>query len=111
VEAGEIRLIAVSTPERWPAAPNVPTVAESGLAGFAYSGWYGLLFPAGTPQPIVAKLHGALDNVLKNDEVKQKLEAAGAVARLSSPEELGKLIASDIASFKAAAEKAGIEAK
>jgi tripartite-type tricarboxylate transporter receptor subunit TctC len=101
----------VSTPERWPAAPSVPTVAESGLPGFAYSGWYALLFPAGTPPPIVAKLHVALGEVLRNDEVKRKLEGVGAIARLSSPEDLGKLIATDIASFKAAAAKAGIEAK
>jgi tripartite-type tricarboxylate transporter receptor subunit TctC len=111
VDAGELRLIAVSTPERWPAAPDVPTVAESGLPGFSYSGWYGLLFPAGTPQPIVAKLHGALDQVLKKEDVKQKFEAAGAVARLSSPDALSKLITADVASFKKAAEKAGIEAK
>ena len=53
VEAGDLRLIAVSTPERWPSISNVPTLAESGLAGFGYSGWYGLVFPAGTPKAIV----------------------------------------------------------
>jgi tripartite-type tricarboxylate transporter receptor subunit TctC len=111
VQAGELRLIAVSTPKRWPAAPDVPTIAESGLAGFAYSGWYGLLFPAGTPQPVVDKLHGALAKVLARDDVKKRLEGAGAIASLSTPAELGKLIASDVASFRSVARNAGLEPK
>jgi tripartite-type tricarboxylate transporter receptor subunit TctC len=111
VDAGDLRLIAVSTPKRWPAAPNVPTLAESGLAGFGYSGWYGLLFPAGVPQPIIDKLHKTLQQELGRDDVQKKLEGAGAVAGLSAPADLSKLIASDVASFRAVAAKAGIEPK
>ncbi len=111
VESGDLRLIAVSTPKRWPAAPNVPTLAESGVPGFAYSGWYGLVFPAGVPQPIVDKLHKALQGVVANEDVKRKLEGAGALANLSAPEELNKLIESDVSSFRSAAQKAGLEAK
>jgi tripartite-type tricarboxylate transporter receptor subunit TctC len=111
VEAGDLRLIAVSTPKRWPAAPNVPTLAESGLPGFGYSGWYGLLFPAGVPEPIIDKLHGALQQELGRAEVQKKLEGAGAMAGLSTPAELGQLIASEVASFRAVASKAGIEPK
>jgi tripartite-type tricarboxylate transporter receptor subunit TctC len=111
VDAGDLRLIAVSTPQRWPAAPNVPTLAESGLPGFAYTTWYGLLFPAGTPQPIVDRLHGALRQVLTRDDVKQRLEGAGAIAGLSTPAEFGKLIASDVSSFRSVARKAGLEPK
>src|SRR5262245_17025016 len=106
VEAGEIRLIAVSTPQRWPAAPSVPTIAESGLLGFGYSGWYGLVFPAGTPQPIVDRTHKALKQAIDNEDVRNRLEAAGAMASLSAPAELNKLIESDIASFRTAAQKA-----
>jgi tripartite-type tricarboxylate transporter receptor subunit TctC len=111
VQAGEIRLIAVSTPQRWPAAPSVPTVAESGLPGFGYIGWYGLVFPAGTPQPIVDRTHKALKQAMDNEDVRKKLEGAGAMAGLSAPAELSKLIESDIANFRATAQKAGIEAK
>jgi tripartite-type tricarboxylate transporter receptor subunit TctC len=111
VDSGDLRLIGVSTPQRWPAAPSVPTLAEGGLSGFGYSGWYGLVFPAGTAQPIVDKLHKALQQVLTREDVKQKLAGAGAIASLSTPDELGKLIASDIRSFQEAARKAGIEAK
>jgi tripartite-type tricarboxylate transporter receptor subunit TctC len=111
VESGDLRLLAVSTPRRWPAAPNVPTLAESGLPGFGYSGWYGLVFPAGVPQPIVAKLHAALQRVLANEDVKKRLEGAGASPNLSAPEELNMLIEADIANFRSAAQNAGLEAK
>jgi tripartite-type tricarboxylate transporter receptor subunit TctC len=111
VDSGDLRLIAVSTPKRWPAAPDVPTLAESGLAGFGYSGWYGLLFPAGVPQSIVDKMHKALQQELSRDDVQKKLAGAGALAGLSTPAELSKLIASEIASFRAVAGKAGIEPK
>jgi tripartite-type tricarboxylate transporter receptor subunit TctC len=111
VESGHLRLLAVSTAERWPAVPNVPTLAESGLPGFAYSGWYGLLFPAGVPPSIVGKLHKSLQGILANEDVKRKLESAGASASLSPPEELSKLIAADISSFRSTAQKAGLEAK
>jgi tripartite-type tricarboxylate transporter receptor subunit TctC len=110
VDSGDLRLIAVSTPKRWPAAPSVPTLAES-LPGFGYSGWYGLMFPAGTAQPIVDKMHKALQQVLAREDVKKRLEGAGAIAGLSPPAELSKLIASEIQSFRGVAKKAGIEAQ
>ncbi len=111
VEAGELKLIAVTTPERWPAAQNVPTLAESGLPGFATTGWYGLLFPAGTPPPVVDKMHKALQQVLGRDDVKRKLEGVGAIARLSAPSDLARLIEADIGNFRGVAKKAGLEAK
>jgi len=111
IDSGDLRPIAVSTPKRWPAAPNVPTLAESGLPGFGYSGWYGLVFPAGVQQPIVDKLHKALQGVVANEDVKRKLEGAGALAGLSAPDELNRLIESDVSSFRSAAQKAGLEAK
>lgn len=111
VDAGDLRLIAVSTPERWPAAPNVPTIAESDLPGFGYSGWYGLLFPAGTPQSIIDKVHTALQQVLTDEGVKKRFEGAGAIARLSTPQELSSLIERDVKSFQQVAQKAGLEAK
>jgi tripartite-type tricarboxylate transporter receptor subunit TctC len=111
VDAGELRLIAVATPKRWPAIPNVPTLAESGVSGIGYLGWYALVFPAGTPQPIVDKMHKALGTVLADAEVKKRLENVGATANLSSPAELKKTIESDIAGFKQVAQNAGLEAK
>jgi tripartite-type tricarboxylate transporter receptor subunit TctC len=111
VDSGDIRLIAVSTPKRWPAAPDVPTIAESGLPGFGYIGWYGFAFPAGTRQPIIDKMHDALQKVLSDPEVVKKLEGAGAIATLSTPKEFSDLIESDINNFREAAKKGGLQAK
>ena len=111
VDSGDLRVIAVATPKRWPAIPNVPTLAESGVAGIGYLGWYGLAFPAGTPQPIVDKLHKAMREVLAKDAVKKRLEGIGAVVNLSSPAEFRKVIESDIKAFQEVAKTSGLEAK
>ena len=110
VEAGELRILATATPRRWAPIPNVPTFAESGIPGFGVLGWYGLAFPAETPQPIIDKLRGALKEVLARDSVRKRLEGVGAIANLSTPEEFKKVIASDIEGFREVAKKAGLEA-
>ena len=111
IDSGDVRILAVATPSRWPAIPNVPTLAESGVSGIAYLGWYGLVFPAGTPKPIVDKLHKAMAQVLSKEAVKQRLEGIGAAPNLSSPEEFTKVIQSDIKTFEQVAKAAGLEAK
>jgi tripartite-type tricarboxylate transporter receptor subunit TctC len=109
VDSGELRIIAVATPKRWPAIPNVPTLAEGGVPGITYLGWYGLAFPAGTPQPIIDRMHKAMQVVLAKDAVKQRLEAIGAVANLSTPTEFRAAIQSDIKAFQEVAKTAGLE--
>jgi tripartite-type tricarboxylate transporter receptor subunit TctC len=111
VDSGDLRIIAVATPTRWPAIPDVPTLAESGVTGIGYLGWYGLAFPAGTPQSIVEKLHKAMQDVLSKDAVRKRLEGIGAVANLSSPMEFRKVIQSDIKAFQEVAKTAGLEPK
>ena len=111
VDSGDLRVIAVATPKRWPAIPNVPTLEESGISGIGYLGWYGLAFPAGTPQPIIDKLHKTMKEVLSKDTVKMRLEGIGAVPNLSSPAEFRKVIESDIKGFQEVAKASGLEAK
>ncbi len=111
VDAGELRVIATSTPSRWPGIMNVPTVAESGIPGFGVLGWYGLAFPAGVPQPVVNKMRTALTEVLARDSVRKRLEGVGAIANLSTPEEFGRVIQSDISGFREVAGKAGLQAQ
>jgi len=111
VDSGDLRLIAVATPNRWPGLEKVPTLAESGVPGIAYLGWYGLVFPAGTPPPIVDKLHKAMKDVLGKDAVRKRLEGVGAIANLSSPADFRKVIESDIKGFQDVAKLAGLEAK
>jgi len=111
VEAGQIKLLAVSTPSRWPTIPNVPTVAESGVPGYGVIGWYGFLYPAGTPQPIIDKTNAALKEVLNRPDVREQLNRAGAIVRVSTPAELGKQIEDEVVKWKSVREKAGIEQK
>ena len=109
VEAGQLKLLAVGTPARWPAIPNTPTVAESGVPGYAVVGWYGWLYPAGTPQAIVDKTNAALKEVLLRPAVKEQLANAGAIVHISSPDEFGKHIADEVAKWESVREKAGIQ--
>jgi tripartite-type tricarboxylate transporter receptor subunit TctC len=73
VRAGRIKGLAVASSRRIPAAPDMPTVAEAGLPGFEVSTWYGVMVPAGTPGPIVDKLHGALVAALNAPDVRERL--------------------------------------
>jgi tripartite-type tricarboxylate transporter receptor subunit TctC len=111
VEAGDLRLLAVATPKRWPGLENVPTLAESGVPGVTYLGWYGLAAPAGTPQPVIDKLHKAMATVLAKDTVKRRLEGVGAVVNLSTPAEFKQVIESDIKNFQEVAKSAGLQAQ
>jgi len=111
VDSGDLRLIAVATPKRWPGLENVPTLAESGVSGIGYLGWYGLALPAGTPQLVVDRLHKAMQDVLAKDAVRKRLEGVGAVPNLSSPAEFRKVIESDIVGFREVAKTAGLEPK
>src|SRR5204863_5399242 len=84
VDAGELRLLAVVTPQHWPSIMTVPTVAESGIPGFGFLGWYGLVFPASAPPPVIDKMHKSLREVLERENVRNRLSAHAAIANLSS---------------------------
>jgi tripartite-type tricarboxylate transporter receptor subunit TctC len=108
IRAGELKAIAVTSPERYAALPEVPTVAESGLPAFQVMSWYGLAFPAGTPRPIIDKMNKALHDVLAREDIRTALTKVGATARTSTPEELHQHIVDEIAKWTAVREKAGI---
>ncbi len=109
VQAGELKLLAVGTPARWPAVPNVPTVAESGVSGYSVVGWYGWVYPAGTPQAIVDKTNAALKTVLARPDIVEKLAKVGAVVHVSTPAEFGKHMADEVAKWGAVRDKAGLQ--
>ena len=90
VKAGKLRLVGVTTPRRMPQFPDVPTVAESGLAGFEFNSWFAMMAPAGTPRPIVQFLSAEVTRALADPEVREKLNAQGLTPRGTSPEDLGK---------------------
>ena len=96
VRAGKLRALAVTSGRRWPAAPELPTIAEAaGLPGFEVIGWFGVLAPAGTPGDVIAKLNGEIVRILKLADVRQRLSDQGAEAAPSTPEQFGALIRSD----------------
>jgi tripartite-type tricarboxylate transporter receptor subunit TctC len=87
LQAGTLRAMAVLGPQRSSLLPDVPTAAESGLPGFEAMLHYGLLAPAGTRQPIVARLNAELRKAVDSDDVKQRIHADGGDVLVSTPEE------------------------
>jgi tripartite-type tricarboxylate transporter receptor subunit TctC len=92
VQAGRLRVIAIGSPKRSPALPDVPTVAESGYPGFDIGAWNGILAPAGTPQAIVMKLNAEIARVAKNPEAKERASSQGAELVSDSPQEFADYI-------------------
>jgi tripartite-type tricarboxylate transporter receptor subunit TctC len=96
VRSGRLRALAVSSRARIPTLPDVPTVAESGYAGFEADQWYGLVAPAGTPAEWVARLNGMVNRALALPDVAQQLATEGAVPQAATPAAFGELIAREI---------------
>lgn len=111
VQAGQLKLLAVGAPARWPTIPDVPTAAESGVPGYSVIGWYGWMYPAGTPQAIVDKTNAALKEVLSRPAIREQLAKVGAVTHVSTPGEFSKHIVDEIAKWTSVRVKAGIEQK
>ncbi|MDB5744058.1 MAG: Tripartite tricarboxylate transporter family receptor [Polaromonas sp.] len=97
---GQLRALAVSSPQRLGALPDLPTVAESGYPGFEADQWYGVVAPAGTPQGIIERLNRQINEALKSPELAKRLDAEGAVAMPGTPEVFGRLIVTEIARWK-----------
>lgn len=108
-KSGRLRALVVSSSKRSPALPDVPTVAESGIPGFEATAWYSLMAPAGTPQPIIQRVHKALLKAMENSDVRGKLLAQGAETESSTPEELREFMRNDIAKWAKAIKLAGVK--
>jgi len=108
-QSGKVRALVVGTPKRSPALPNVPTVAESGYAGFDASLWLAVMAPAGTPAPVIERLNREIVAVIDAPESAGALAKAGAEPQSSSPAQLAALIASGIPKYTAVVKKAGVK--
>jgi tripartite-type tricarboxylate transporter receptor subunit TctC len=109
VKAGSLRGLAVTTLTRSAAFPELPTLAESGLAGFDASTWGGILAPAGTPKLVIDKLNLAINDVLKLPDVKTRLQAAGIEIQSGTPERFGDVIKSEVEKWGRLVKEAGIQ--
>ena len=104
----QIRILAVGSEKRAPQAPDVPTLAEQGVAGFDVDLWYGILAPAGTPQPIIDRYNVVMNEILAQPNVRAALEKQGLIPRGGPPERLAELIARDTPRWATVVREAGI---
>jgi tripartite-type tricarboxylate transporter receptor subunit TctC len=109
VKSGQLRALAVTTASRYAAAPDIPTVAESGVNGFEATNWYCMLARAATPKPIIERLNAEVVKILARPAIKAKLLEQNIEAFSSTPEELGAYMRKDIARWTAVANAAGLK--
>jgi tripartite-type tricarboxylate transporter receptor subunit TctC len=106
--AGKLRGIGVSSARRSAALPDVPTIAESGVAGYEASSWHGWLAPAGTPEPIVNKLAAELGMAIKSRELAERLTDDGGELVGSSPERFQRMLVAELARWRKVVKEAGV---
>ncbi len=91
-KAGKVKALAVTSPQRWPTHPELPTMAESGFAGFDMTAWFGLLAPAGTPAPVVPASPRSSSKGLRSSDARQRIGAVGGEPGHFTPAEFGHYI-------------------
>ena len=111
VRSGRVVALGVTTPYRAQALPDVPTIAEAGLPGFVYQGWYGMLTPGKTPRKIVNLLSGEVGQILEMPEVRERIANQGAAALRSTPEAFDKLVRDEIVTRTKVWKAAGVKAE
>lgn len=109
VKSGKLKVLAVLSANRSPIFPEVPTIAESGFAGFEASVWYGLLAPAGTPKPIIVKLHAEVQKALQSPEVRARMTGVGGEVIPGTTEQFAALIHSEHVRYEKLIREANIK--
>jgi tripartite-type tricarboxylate transporter receptor subunit TctC len=110
IASGSVRALAVTSAERSPAFPDLPTVAEGGVPGYVADGWYALYAPSGTPPDIIARLNAAVAKAAQADSFKKLEKTEGLIIAPGTPEDLDRYIRSEAARWREVIEKAGIKA-
>jgi tripartite-type tricarboxylate transporter receptor subunit TctC len=111
IQSGLLRALATGGAKRSPILPDLPTIAEAGVPGYVAADWWGIIAPAGTPQPIVDKLHGAIEDVLNSADTLKYMDQQGASPLHMSSAEFGKYIQSEIAKWGPVVKSAGMKAE
>ena len=101
IRAGLLRALAVTTPQRNPSFPDLPTAAEAGVPGYDFSSWGGVFVPAGTPRAVVQKLNVEIVTALANPDLRKRFGDMGLEVKHSTPEEFGKFLQSEMTRWKA----------
>ena len=108
--AGRVRGLAVTSATRSPAAPDIPTIAEAGLPGYAFTSWQLVLAPAGTPPEILARIHRAIVETMKAPQVQERYAREGTLQRSTSPEEASAFLKAEVVRWTAIIRERGIKA-
>ncbi|CAG9169100.1 tripartite tricarboxylate transporter substrate binding protein [Cupriavidus respiraculi] len=110
IKSGKVRALGVTTKERSQALPDVPTVAEQGVAGFDVSVFFGVVAPAGTPKPVIARLNAAFADALSQPEVRKTLVAQGLeLPSSTTPEQLGNFVKAEVGKWRSVVQKSGAQ--
>jgi len=108
ITSGRLRALAVTSAERWPELPDVPTFRESGLEGFPTAIWFGLLAPVGTPPSVIAKLNAAENARLRSPEMQASIARIGLQPRVLTSQEFAAVLADEVPLWKAVVDEAGV---
>lgn len=108
-DSGMLRGLAVTSKDRVPSVPDMPTVAESGLPGYDLTAWYGLVVPAGTPKPIIKKLSVAVETITSSPSFRERIEMMSGISKGSTPEEFAQFIDSERPKWKSLIEESGMK--
>ncbi|MGB5079507.1 MAG: tripartite tricarboxylate transporter substrate binding protein [Burkholderiales bacterium] len=111
MRAGRLKALGVGSAKRIGAIPDVPTISEAGVPGYEANNWWGLMAPAGTPAPVIERLHRELSVILASAETKKRFDAEGAEALHMTPQEFGRFIAEETAKWAKVVKEAGIKAE
>lgn len=111
VRGGRLRALGVSSPERWPSLPEIPTVSEAGVPGYESSSWQGLFGPSKIPPALVTLLHREVAAIAKSPDMQKRLSNEGLLAQGTSPQAFEKFIAVEIAKWAKVVKAAGIAAR
>jgi tripartite-type tricarboxylate transporter receptor subunit TctC len=109
VRSGKLKALGVSSAKRAPAMPEVPTIAEAGMPGFEVSNWWGILAPAGTPQPVLERLYEELGAILDSPETRKRFELEGAEVVRMKPMEFASFITQETEKWSKVVKEAGIK--
>lgn len=110
IQAGRLRALGITSATRSALLPDLPSIAESGLPGYELMSWHGMFAPAGTPQPVVTKVHGVVVGALKSQDVRERFASQGAEAVGSAPAEFARFLRNDIEKLGKLIRAAGIKA-
>jgi tripartite-type tricarboxylate transporter receptor subunit TctC len=111
IKGGRLKALGVGSANRIPAMPDLPTVSESGVPGYEVTNWWGIVVPAGTPRPVIERLHNELNAIATSAETKKRFETEGAEPRTMGSAEFARFITAETVKWARVVKEAAIRAE